>query len=245
MTNRTMIILDSVHKNFNRVKAVNDVSFSVDKGEFFALLGPNGAGKTTIIKMLMGFFRPTSGTLLINGVESWKTVAREGVGYLAELQKIPPYLSGMEYLGRHASLMGMSRKEAQMEIGRVLELVSMLGKEKIKGYEYSKGMRQRIGIAGALLGDPRLLILDEPVSGLDPIGIRDVRKIIENVKTSGTTVLLNSHQLSEVEKICDTVGIIHQGRLLKKDHVDRLISNKQTLEDVFVRYIQKPEQEEQ
>jgi ABC-2 type transport system ATP-binding protein len=234
-----MIVLDSVIKQYGKLKAVNHVSYQVKKGEFFALLGPNGAGKTTIIKMLMGFIRPTSGTLTINGVASHKTRARAGIGYVAEQHMIPPYLTGLEYLHRHASLAGLSTKDTGIEVERVLEKVSMSGKEKNKSGEYSKGMKQRIGLAGALLGSPELLVLDEPVSGLDPMGIQDIRKIIESLKLNGTTVVLNSHLLSEVEKICDTVGIIHQGELIVKNSIEQIVDQGQTLEDVFVKYVTK------
>ncbi|MCK5543037.1 MAG: ABC transporter ATP-binding protein [Desulfobacterales bacterium] len=232
-----MIILDNVTKNFGNFKAVDQVSLQVNKGEFFALLGPNGAGKTTIIRMLLGFIQPTSGSVLINGTPSSKINARKNLGYIAEQHMIPPHLSGFEYLFRHASLIGLSGKNARIEAERVVEVVSMTGKEKNKSSGYSKGMKQRIGIAAAIMGNPELLMLDEPVSGLDPLGIRDVRNIIGNLRSDGLTIMLNSHLLSEVEKTCDTTAIMHKGRIVKKGSIDSILSHGESLEEVFVNYV--------
>ena len=234
-----MITLTSVTKKFGTFTAVDAISYSIEKGETFALLGPNGAGKTTIVRMLLGFISPTSGTIIIDGIPSSDPQARKHVGYLPELLKIPPYLSGYEYLLRHASLIGLHGAEAKKEIERVLEIVSMKGSETKKSSTYSKGMQQRIGLGAAILGQPKLLILDEPVSGLDPIGIRDVRKIIENLKSGDVTVVLNSHLLSEVEKTCTTAGILYKGKLLVKDSIQNIAKENETLEDVFIRLVEK------
>ena len=234
-----MITLNSVVKKFNASTAVGNMTCRVEKGEYFALLGPNGAGKTTVVRMLLGFVPPTSGSIFIDSIPVSNPEARRGVGYLAEHHMIPPYLSGLEYLRRHASLVGFTGKNAQMEVNRLLEMVSMKGREKEKSAAYSKGMKQRIGLAAALLGKPKLLILDEPVTGLDPIGIRDVRNILENLREDGVTVFLNSHLLSEVEKTCRTVAIMNNGKILVKDSLQSIIEDGETLEDVFIKYIQK------
>ena len=151
---------------------------------------------------------------------------------------IPPYLSGFEYLSRHASLIGLSGNDAKKEVDRVLEIVSMKGPERKKSVTYSRGMQQRIGLGAALLGRPTLLILDEPITGLDPIGIRDVRKILETLRGRGVTVILNSHLLSEVEKTCETAAILYKGKILVKDTITAIVKDHETLEDVFVRYIE-------
>lgn len=234
-----MIVLDKVTKEFGSLTAVDQVSCLVKKGEYFALLGPNGAGKTTIIRMLMGFIQPTFGTITINGIPVYETRARKKIGYIAEQNMIPPYLSGFEYLLRHAALMGLSHKDAQKEAKRVIQVVSMSGKEKKKSHGYSKGMQQRMGLAAAIMGQPELLVLDEPVSGLDPIGIREVRKILENLRNCGMTIILNSHLLSEVEKTCDTAAIIHNGRIVMKGSIDSIVTREENLEDVFVKYVTK------
>lgn len=234
-----MISLTSVTKKYNDFTAVDNVSYAIADGECFALLGPNGAGKTTIVRMLLGFTQPTFGSVVINGLPASDPASRKNVGYLAEVLKIPPYLSGFEYLMRHASLIGLSRQEALAAVDKAVEIVSMKGVKKKKSSAYSKGMKQRIGLAAAILGNPKLLILDEPVSGLDPIGIRDVRKILDTMRMSGTTIVLNSHLLSEVEKTCTTAGIMYKGKILVKDSISAIVKEGETLEEVFMRYVEK------
>ena len=233
-----MLSLDSVTKKFGALTAVDKVSYTIQKGESFSLLGPNGAGKTTIVRMLLDFIKPSSGSITINGRPASDPEVRKQIGYIAEHHKIPPYLSGFEYLLRHASLIGLSGKDAKKEVDRVLEIVSMKGSERKKSSAYSKGMKQRIGIGAALLGQPTLLIVDEPISGLDPIGIRDVRNILENLRGMGVTVILNSHMLSEVEKTCDTAAIMYKGKILIKGAISEIVKDHETLEDVFARYIE-------
>jgi len=233
-----MITLNSITKTFGIFTAVDNVSYTIEVGEHFALLGPNGAGKTTIVRMLLDFIKPTSGRITINGVPVSDPHSRKQIGYLAEQHVIPPYLSGFRYLMRHASLIGLYGKNAAFEVDRVLEMVGMKSNEKKKSATYSRGMKQRIGLAAAILGHPKLLILDEPVAGLDPIGIREVRKILENLHHNGITVILNSHLLSEVEKTCKTAAIMHRGKILVKDSINAIVKDGETLEDVFIRYIE-------
>lgn len=234
-----MVTLTSVTKKYNDFTAVDNVSYTIAPGESFALLGPNGAGKTTIVRMLLGFTQPTSGAVTINGLSSSDPESRRRVGYLAEVHKIPPYLTGYEYLMRHASLIGLTRREAEIAVDKTIDIVSMKETERKKSAAYSKGMKQRIGLAAAILGDPKLLILDEPVSGLDPIGIRDVRNILDTLRASGVTIVLNSHLLSEAEKTCTTAGIIYKGRVLVKDAIAAIVNDGETLEDVFIRYVER------
>lgn len=231
-----MIALHSVTKKFGSLTAVDNITYHIQKGEYFALLGPNGAGKTTVVRMLLDFIRPTSGSITIDGIPASNPEARRRIGYLAENHMIPPQLSGLEYLRRHASLIGLVGKDARMEVERLLEVVAMKGREKEKSTAYSKGMKQRIGLAAALIGQPKLLILDEPVTGLDPIGIRDVREILERLRDNGVTVFLNSHLLSEVEKSCQTLAIMNNGKILVKDSIRSIVANGETLEDVFIKY---------
>ncbi len=232
-----MIELHEVSKRYGSLTAVDRISFSVAKGEYFSLLGPNGAGKTTIVKMLLDFTRPTSGTLSVNGISSNDPACRTAVGYLAENPRIPPNLTGWQYLHRCAELLGMRRSEATEQSGKIVELIGMKGREHTKAGTYSRGMIQRFGLGAALTGNPKLLILDEPTSGLDPIGIREIRQLLESLKHQGMTILLNSHLLSEVEKICDTAAIINSGKLLLKDSISSIIKDGETLEDVFVRLV--------
>lgn len=232
-----MIELKDVTKRYGSLVAVNNVSFSVASGEYFALLGPNGAGKTTIVKMLLDFTRSTSGNLSINGFVSTNTASRVAVGYLPENCRIPQYLSGWQYLERCARLLNMSKSDTTDQCRHIVELIGMQGKEHARTGTYSKGMVQRFGLGAALMGNPKLLILDEPTAGLDPIGIREIRQLLESLQSRGLTIFLNSHLLSEVEKICDNAAIINQGRLLVKDKISVLLRDGDTLEDVFVRLV--------
>jgi ABC-2 type transport system ATP-binding protein len=234
-----MIEFESVSKHFGATVAVEDVSFGIMKGEYAALLGPNGAGKTTLVRMLLGFSSPSRGRVKIAGRSAGTAAARRHIGYLAENHKIPTGLTGKTYLQRHAALIGLDRTRERSEVARVLETVGMAGRESARATTFSKGMTQRIGLAAALLGNPEILILDEPVSGLDPIGIRDFRTIIERLRSNGTTLLLNSHMLSEVEKTCNRVAIIHEGRMLSHGDIDNIVGDKETLEDVFVRLVER------
>ena len=232
-----MIKLKNVTKCYDAITAVDDVSFSVAKGECCELLGPNGAGKTTIVKMLLDFTRPTSGNLSLNGIPSNLAECRTSIGYLAEKHNIAASLSGWHYLLRCAELLDINPSEAEQQCLRIVELIGMQGREHGKVGTYSKGMIQRFGLGAALLGEPKLLILDEPTSGLDPIGIREIRLLLESLKGQGMTIFLNSHLLSEVEKVCDTAAIINRGKLLVKDEISTLVKDGDTLEDLFVRLV--------
>jgi ABC-2 type transport system ATP-binding protein len=232
-----MVTFSSITKVYGRTTAVDDVSLTIEKGEFLALLGPNGAGKSTLVKMLLDFVKPTRGSVSIGGVDGAVPGARQGVGYLAENLRIPPHLSGAEFLRRHASLCGLEGKVATDEADRVVELVGMRGKERDRAGTYSKGMTQRIGLGAALLGTPRLLVLDEPANGLDPIGMREVRVILESLRQQGVTIVLNSHLLSEVEKTCTTAAIMNRGAIVARGAIGELVRDGETLEDVFVRVV--------
>jgi ABC-2 type transport system ATP-binding protein len=233
----SVIAFEKSSKHYGRLTAVDTFSLTIAKGETIALLGPNGAGKTTLVRMLMGFSRPSTGRVRINGLDAGTAASRRGVGYLAERHLIPPALSGKAYLCRHAALLGLGGKEAASEVERVIDVVGMTGRERERAGAYSKGMTQRFGLAAALLGSPSLLILDEPVSGLDPIGIREFRTILDNLRANGTTFLLNSHLLSEVEKTCSRVVILHHGRKLLEGALKDVVTGDESLEDLFVRLV--------
>jgi ABC-2 type transport system ATP-binding protein len=188
----------------------------------------------------LDFVRPTAGSIIIDGFSSKNHLARHGIGFCGENHKIPPHITGRAYCRRIASLAGMDKKKAEAKIEKLMELVGMTGKENLEAKTYSKGMAQRVALAGALVSDPKLLILDEPVSGLDPIGIREVRTILERERERGVTLILNSHLLSEVEKICDTAAIMKNGRILIKDRLASIAGGAETLEDVFVRLVKDP-----
>jgi ABC-2 type transport system ATP-binding protein len=196
-----------------KVKAVEDLSLEVAEGEIFGLLGPNGAGKTTAIKMLLGFVRPTEGRAFVAGEPAGSLAARKCLGYLPENPALYEFLTGEEYLRFAARLAGLSRADAARRSGGLLEQVGLAGRADRPIRRFSKGMVQRLALAQALIGDPRIVVLDEPMSGLDPIGRKDVRDLIFELRRQGRTVLFSTHILSDVEAICDRVGIIVGGRL--------------------------------
>lgn len=187
-------------------------------------LGPNGAGKSTLVKILVGLLFPTSGTAKILGRPLGDLEARRKTGFLPENFRYQDWLTGEELLSFHASLYGLSAQDKKSRIPAVLEQVGLSGKERQRVGTYSKGMQQRIGLACALLPDPELVFLDEPTSALDPLGRREVRQIILDLRRRGKTVFLNSHLLSEVEMICDQVAIIHKGRIISTGVLEEMLS---------------------
>jgi ABC-2 type transport system ATP-binding protein len=230
-----MIELRNVTKIYGTITALQNLSLKVKEGEFFALLGPNGAGKTTILRILLDFTHPTSGEAFINGISSCNPDSRKNIGYLPENLAMPKWISGYDYLMRHALLYGMDRQSAHQAIERVIETVGMKGRERHTVSTYSKGMCQRIGLAAALIASPKIIILDEPGNGLDPIGTREFRLILEDLKNRGVTLLLNSHILSEVEKICTSAAIVNKGQIVVQDTIANLVREGESLEDVFIR----------
>ena len=222
----------NLSKNFwgglrgQEVKALSDVSLEVAPGDIFGLLGPNGAGKTTMIKILLGSLRPTSGSAAINGHVCTDWRSRRSVGFLPENHRFPLYQTGMQMMYHYGGLAGMSRSEIKSRAAGLLELVGMARWHKTKVKKYSKGMMQRLGLAQAMLSDPDIIFLDEPTDGVDPIGRREIRDILLNIKKQGKTVFLNSHLLAEVEAVCDHVAILDKGRLLKTGPVSGLIGGK-------------------
>jgi ABC-2 type transport system ATP-binding protein len=195
------------------VEAVRNVSFEVSDGEIFGLLGPNGAGKTTVIKILLGFVRASQGNATVAGHPAGSIEARRRMGYLPENPALYEYLTGVEYLRYAGRLAGLSRKDANDRGARLLEQVGLAGRADRPIRRFSKGMVQRLALAQAMIGDPKLLILDEPMSGLDPIGRKDVRDLIFALRKEGRTVIFSTHILSDVETICDRIAILVNGRV--------------------------------
>jgi len=196
-----------------RVTAVRELSLEVKRGEIFGLLGPNGAGKTTTIKVLLGFVQPTEGTATICGATAGSLQAREKLGYLPENPALYEFLRGDEFLVFAGRMAGLSSRDARARSEKLLEQVGLAGRADRPVRRFSKGMVQRLGLAQALIGDPEVVILDEPMSGLDPIGRKDVRDIILKLRAEGRTVLFSTHILSDVEALCDRVGLVIDGRL--------------------------------
>ncbi len=214
MTGNPAIETRALHKAYGRTIALEALDIRVEPGEVFGFLGPNGAGKTTAVKLLLGLTRPTAGEGTVLGRPLGDLGARRRIGYLPELFRYQAWLTAREVLELHARLAGIERARRGLEIERVLALVGLTDRADDRTGGFSKGMLQRLGIGAALLGDPALVILDEPTSALDPVGRDDVRAIIRAAQERGSAVLLNSHLLGEVERLCDRVAIVNKGRVV-------------------------------
>jgi len=222
-TKTTIVETHSLTKRYGSgVLAVDSVDMSVRRGEVYGFLGPNGAGKTTTLRMLVGLIRPTSGTATVAGHAPGDPAGLAKIGSLIESPGFYPYLSGRENLRVVANLAGVNHKRVE-EILDMVELGSRAGR---KFSTYSTGMKQRLGVAAAVLKDPELLILDEPTNGLDPQGMAEMRKLIKDIGQGDRTVMLSSHLLGEVEQICDRVGVISNGHLVKQATVQELLGEK-------------------
>jgi len=194
-------------------RVLDALTLTIEPGEVFGLLGPNGAGKTTTLKLLLGLIYPTAGTARILGHPLQDVQVRRQIGFLPEAPYFYDYLTGWEFLDYCASLFGFSRDERRRRVGELVEKVGLRGAEDVALRKYSRGMLQRLGLAQALLNDPEVLFLDEPVLGLDPVGRREFRDLILEFRDRGKTVLFSTHILPDVEMLCDRVGILNQGRL--------------------------------
>lgn len=245
-----IISIQGVSKTFRdgvagkRVKALQDLTLEVHSGEVFGFLGPNGAGKSTAIKILINLIYPDCGTATIGEKDVNDKQARGVVGYLPENPYFYDYLTAEELLWFGGKASGLSNADIRLRSEQLLEKVNLLHARKRPLRTYSKGMVQRAGVALALIHDPQVVILDEPMSGLDPIGRKMVGDIILELKEAGKTVFFSSHILSDVERFCDRVGIIVGGRLRMVERLSSLLSNGANLEDVFMQEVDKAGQKE-
>ncbi len=221
------IHLTNVHKSYGKTHAVRGVSLDIGAGEIFGFLGPNGAGKSTLVNMILGLVRPTAGSIEVFGHAAGTLEARRRIGFLPETFRFHEWLRGRELLEFHARLAGLPKDQRQGRVEQMLETVGLSRRGDDRISSYSKGMQQRIGIAQALLGDPPLVILDEPTSALDPIGRRDVRDLIRRLQSAGTTVFLNSHLLSEIERVSDRVAIITRGEVVASGDLGELLETRE------------------
>jgi ABC-2 type transport system ATP-binding protein len=208
------------------IEAVRGVDLEIGPGEIFGFIGPNGAGKTTTIKMLAGLVRPTAGQAWIHGIPVCDPSSRERLGFLPEGTYFHEHLTGEEFVELHARLTGLPKPARRRQIPELLERVGMAEAKHLQIRRYSKGMRQRVGLAQALVGDPDLLILDEPMSGLDPIGHREIRDLILSLRDEGRTVFFSSHILSDAEILCDRVAIIVAGRIVHQGRLEELLGRE-------------------
>ncbi|MBI3947766.1 MAG: ABC transporter ATP-binding protein [Armatimonadetes bacterium] len=204
--------------------ALKDLSLEVQEGEIFGFLGPNGAGKTTTIKILLGLIFPTAGRAWVLGKEIWDTAVRYDIAFVPDSPYFYDFLTAEELVRFHGRLFGLKDKVLNKRIDDLLDLVGMAGARNRRLREYSRGMFQRVGIAQALVNDPKVLLLDEPTSGLDPIAQREVRDVILKLRDQGKTILLCSHHLSDVERISDRVAILNRGKLERIGRLDDLLA---------------------
>ena len=207
-----------------RIVAVRDLSLRVETGEVYGLLGPNGSGKSTTLKILLGLVTASSGTTRVFGEESSSVRSRKDVGFLPENPYFYKFLTGAETVRFFGKLSGMSGDALEARVTELLELVGLTDAAARRVGSYSKGMLQRIGLAQALVQDPGLLVLDEPTAGVDPVGSREIRDLIIELKARGKTVLLCSHLLSQVQEVCDRVGILARGALVREGRVEDLLA---------------------
>ena len=231
---KAILKTNNLCKDFKKQKAVNNVSITVRENSIYGLLGPNGAGKSTTLKMITGMLRPTNGKVLFNG-HDWTRKDLEQIGALIETPPLYDNLSATENLEVRAKLLNIPKTR----IDKVLKMVDLQNTGRKKAGQFSMGMKQRLGIAIALLNSPKLLILDEPTNGLDPIGIQELRSLIRSFPSKGITVILSSHILSEVQLIADDIGIISNGILGYEGQMNK----DENLENLFVEVVRKSQEE--
>ena len=231
-----VVVVRSLEKTFcdfwgrPKAKAINEVSFEVRKGEVFGLLGPNGSGKSTTIKVLLGLLNPTRGVVRIFGRSPRDVKTKERIGYLPEESYLYRYLNSEETLDFFGGLFALDSKEKKRRSEQLLEMVGLKGVQMRTVGEFSKGMQRRIGLAQALINDPDLVILDEPTAGMDPIGCREIKDLILNLKARGKTVVLSSHLLADVEDVCDRAVIYYGGKVQQYGTLDELLTERDTVQ---------------
>lgn len=229
--------LAGASKRYGARRALDRVNLSVPAGAAVGLLGPNGAGKSTALRLALGFARPSTGQVRLRGRDPYDPRAREGVGWLPERPALPARMRVRDLLRLHGGLAGLGGEALEREIDARLESTGLADRGRERVGSLSKGLLQRVGFAQALLGDPDLLLLDEPTSGLDPLGIREARDWIQAARRRGATLLVSSHQLTEVERTCDHVVILHDGRVAASGSLAEVVRAGETLEDAYVRLV--------
>ena len=218
--------LSKVYRDFwgrQKVRALKALDLEIRQGEVFGLLGPNGSGKTTTMKLLLGLLFPTSGDVIVLGKSASDVSKNEKIGYLPEESYLYKFLNAEETLNFYGRLFRIPGPVRRQKVGQLINMVGLESAKKRQLKEYSKGMARRLGLAQALINDPDLVLLDEPTSGLDPIGTRNMKDLILELKEQGKTVIMSSHLLDDVEDICDRIGILHQGELKELGRVDDLL----------------------
>lgn len=220
-----------------KILALKNLDLEVKKGEVFGLLGLNAAGKSTLLKILLGFISPTEGKYRLLGEEGDNIKVKQKIGFLSEDPRLYPYLSAEEYLNLCGKLFKINKRERERKIQNLLKTVDLSNVCKIRLKEFSKGMIQRVGIASVLINNPEIIFLDEPMSGLDPLGRKRIKNIILELKKRGKTIFFSSHILAEVEEICDRIGILHKGELIGTKEINELKKEGKSLEEFFLKII--------
>lgn len=229
----TIISTSRLTKVFGNLVAVNDLHLQVMRGDVFGFLGPNGSGKTTTIRMLLGLIRPTAGRAILFGMDNAYQLPAilQRIGAIVEMPIFYPYLSGLDNLRVIAAASGMVSGPANdKRLAEVLEIVELRTYEKLAYRKYSLGMKQRLGIAAALLTDPELVLLDEPTNGLDPAGVFEIRQLIQRLSSLGKTIFISSHILYEIQQVCNRVAILQKGNLVKQGNVNELMRKSEMIE---------------
>ena len=220
--------INGISKRYGNTQAVNEFSLSINKGSIYGILGPNGSGKTTILSIILGVVRQDSGSFVWSGSE--KDTKTQNIGALLETPNFYSYLS----LEKNLEIVARIKKIESYSIDDVLEKTGLRERKFSKYYTLSLGMKQRLAIAGILLGNPEILVLDEPTNGLDPLGRLKIRKLIEQLKKQGKTIFFSSHELSEIETVCDEIIMIANGRIMQQGPVAELVGDKPNLEHYFL-----------
>ncbi len=228
-----VIKLNGVGKSYGDYFSLSDVTLTIQKGKIFSLLGPNGAGKTTLVKLILNLMHCDSGSILVNGVASTEKASRMGVAFIPEKFTFFPYYTARGVLEFFGSMKGIEGNELKTQVDHALQVLQIKDLEKRKLGKMSKGQMQRVGLASILIGQNDLIILDEPFSGLDPLGMRDLKEIIRTLKDEGKTLFINSHVLLEMEQLCDEFAILNKGKLLHAGTVKAIVDQGIGLEDFF------------
>ncbi len=239
-----MLEVRQVTKRYGQFEAVSDISFSVERGRIVAFLGPNGAGKTTTMRMITGYMPPTSGTILLDGMDVFEEpeVCKRQIGYLPENPPLYPELTVWEYLEFVASIKGVEKSKQSAAIEEAIEKTNLQERRHTLIAQLSKGLKQRVGIAGAVVNRPALLILDEPTVGLDPLQVIEIRNLIKQLaKEEGRTVMLSTHILAEAEEICEQAIIIHNGRIMASESIEKLKAGLQERFQITVEVKRNPD----
>ncbi len=237
----TAVVIEDLTKYYGKFKALDGINLEIEEKEVFGFLGPNGAGKSTTLNIILGLIRPSSGKVVVCGidVEEKPLEIRKRCGYLPENYGLYPHMTGRQNLHYFAEFYSMTGDEIRRRVEELLELVRLSDAADRKVAEYSRGMKQRLALAQALINDPEVIFLDEPTNGLDPQGAAEFREIVKKLNSDGKTVFFSSHVLAEVKEVCETIGIIHRGKIVAKGRIDELSSGVK----IAVQTIPEPDEE--